>query len=143
MTDRKRADRGQQSQVIFAADLRDKGVLQAESAPRSTSGSDVLGWPGTDVEVKATEAASPTTWLAQVKRRAQEGVLGLVVYRPRGSGPSNVDDWPVTLRWGDLVPLLRLAGHLPPLPADPADPAQPDAVDVPASSSQPPTPPPG
>jgi hypothetical protein len=142
VTDNKRADRGQQSQVIFAADLRAKGVLQAESAPRSTKGSDVLGWPGVDVEVKATEVASPTAWLAQVKKRAVEGVLGLTVYRPRGSGPSNVEDWPVTLRWGDLVPLLRLAGHLPPLPADPVD-VRAEAVDVPASSSQPPTPPRG
>jgi hypothetical protein len=137
VTDNKRVDRGRQTQRVFADELRAQGVLHAEPVPASLPGTDVTGWPGVDVEVKATETASPATWLKQVKARAVQGVLG-----PRGSGPSNVDDWPVTLRWGDLKELLRAAGHLPPgAPSDPPFDA-PVAVDIPASSSQPPVVPP-
>lgn len=115
MTNNKRVDRGRDTQRIFARDLQAKGVTNAEPVPASLPGTDVTGWPAVDCEVKATEVASPTTWLKQVRARAVEGVLSLVVYRPRGSGPANVEDWPVTLRWGDLVPLLRTAGYLPPV----------------------------
>lgn len=138
MTDNKRVDRGRRAQRHVAEELRRQGVTSAEPVAASLPGTDVLGWVGVDVEVKATETASPAAWVRQVKARAPEGVLGLTFYQPRGVGPASMEDWPVTLRWGDLAPLLRLAGHLPPLPASAVDGAQPVAEDIPASSSQPP-----
>jgi hypothetical protein len=137
-----RGDRARQTEFAVADDLRAEGVLHAEAGPRSTRGSDVLGWPGVNVEVKATETASPGVWLEQVNRRARPGELPLVLYRPRGSGPSNIDQWPATVPWGVMKDLLRSAGHLPPLPAVRPEGAGPVPVDLPASSETPPNIPP-
>lgn len=125
MTDH-RVARGRASQEYVAAALRDLGLIYARSRPASLPGSDVENAPGLYIEVKATEAPRPGVWVRDNARKAaatrrqypgDPGPLPLVVFRPRGYGQDRLDDWPVMLRWADLVPVLRDAGHLP----DPMD----------------------
>lgn len=113
MTDNKRVDRGRESQEIVAARLRELGLVHARSRSASLPGADIESVPGLHFEIKGTEKPIPGKWTKENALRAGEGELPLVVWRPRGYGPAKLDDWPVMLRWGDLVPMLAELGYLP------------------------------
>jgi hypothetical protein len=98
-----RVQRGRQSEEIVAERLRQSGLLYAERRPASLPGSDITGIPGVDIEVKATKDWSPTTWLAQQRKRASSDVLRVVVYRPQGYGADKVDLWPAVMSLGDWL----------------------------------------
>lgn len=122
MTDH-RVSRGRASQEILAARLRTLGFTYAASRPASLPGCDVENVPPLYIEVKATERAQPGAWTRDNARKAGDGDLPLVVYRPRGYGEASLDDWPVMLRWADLEELLRGTGYVPDPPTGHEDPA--------------------
>lgn len=108
---RARVTRGRQTEEALAAYLRDHGWPHAERRAASLPGSDVLGLPGVDVEVKATADVPLLAALRQVEARRVTGSLPLVVWRPNGYGPSRIDEWVVALQLRDAVGLLVDAGY--------------------------------
>jgi len=97
MTIQTRRRRGSETQNAVAQWYRDHGFPHAESAGAGRPGVDVLGMPGTAVEVKARRELRLGEWLRQARRNGSS-LLPFVVHRPDGMGPAGVADWPVTMR---------------------------------------------
>lgn len=98
-----RVQRGRQTEEMVAQYLRESGLVHAERRPASLPGSDIMGLPGVDIEVKATRDFSPTAWLAQQRARAKDDDLSVVIYRPNGYGPDKIHLWPAIMSFGGFV----------------------------------------
>lgn len=99
--------RWSETQHLTAAWFCEHGWPHAQPVGNGRPGADVTGMPGVGVEVKATAGLKP----GAVRQAGRHGGIGLVVYRPPGSGPANVADWPVVIRLEDITRLLRGAGY--------------------------------
>ena len=111
MPSQSRKHRGYRSQKVLANYLVDNGFPFAESTGAGRSGSDVTGTIGIDWEVKARTGFNPSSAIAQLKDRANDKDLGVVVLRLNGQGEKSVGDWVMLLRLEDGVKLLRDAGY--------------------------------
>lgn len=100
-------NRWQETQQAAAAWFRGHGWPSAESTPTGRRGLDITGMPGMAPEVKATAGLKP----GAVKKAAGREGLAFVIYRPPGSGPATVADWPVTMRLEDITALFHAAGY--------------------------------
>lgn len=108
--------RWSETQHLAADWFRRHGWAHAEAVGNGRPGADITGMPGVAVEVKATAGLKP----GALKQAAGRRGVPLVIYRPPGSGPANVADWPVVLRLADVTELLRGAGFGdPPATPDP------------------------
>lgn len=105
-----RVSRGRATQEFLAARLRALGLVHARSRAASLPGADIEGVAGLYIEVKGTERAEPMRWTRENAAKAGHA-LPFVVYRGRGQGPANLDDWVMMLRWADGEQLLREAGY--------------------------------
>lgn len=107
MPSQHRKHRGYASQRIVADHLRANGFPHAQPVGAGRSGSDITGVYGLDIEVKARRGFNPSEALKQLAERAAEGVMGVVVLRLDGQGPASIEEWPVVMRLGDVLPMLR------------------------------------
>lgn len=107
-----RKHRGYRTQKVVADWFRDSGMVYAESAGAGRSGSDVIGVPGLNIEVKARRAFSPLAWLRQA-HAAKGGGLPFVVFRCDGQGEASVGEWGVLLTLETMTGLLKEAGYFP------------------------------
>jgi hypothetical protein len=105
-----RKERGAETQNLVASVFRAAGWDHAESAGAGRPGRDILGVPALAVEVKARRDFNPVGFVKQAESYA-DGDLPLAVVRPDGMGPASVTEWPVVLRFGDVLELLRAAGY--------------------------------
>lgn len=103
-----RRRRGRQSEFIVAGYLADHGFPDAEPAPPSRPGEDILGVVGVAFEVKSRRGLSLKEWTRQASR--YDG-LPVLVIRSTGDGPANIADWTAALPLGRLVELLKDAGY--------------------------------
>lgn len=111
MPSQSRKHRGYRSQKVLAEYLAVNGFPFAESTGAGRSGSDVTGTIGIDWEVKARTGFNPSSAIAQLKDRANDKDLGVVVLRLNGQGEKSVGDWVMLVRLEDGVKLLRDAGY--------------------------------
>lgn len=111
-----RKHRGYRSQKVVADFLEANGFPYAEPTGAGRQGTDILGTPGIDWEVKARRGLVITELVRQLDARAQDGLLGVGVIRPDGMGEANVHMWPAVLTLADVVALLRAAGYGMPQP---------------------------
>lgn len=103
--DRARVQRGRQSEELVAARFRDVLQLECERRPASLPGSDVMGIPGMDIEVKARRGLDLPGWLRQQAKRLEPCQSGLLVVRPDGAGPATVGSWAAVMTldgWMDM-----------------------------------------
>jgi hypothetical protein len=110
-----RKHRGYASQRIVADYLRAHGFPYAEPVGAGRDGSDITGTPGLDIEVKARRGFNPAAAMRQQAERAEDTLLPFAVLRLDGQGPASIEDWPVVLRFGAFVQLLRECGWGQPL----------------------------
>ncbi len=106
---RHRKVRGAETQRVVARYFAANGWPYASDAGAGRPGKDVLGVPGISCEVKARADFAPLAWIRQAVK-AGHGDLPMVVLRPNGLGPERVEDWPVVMRFADVVALLREVG---------------------------------
>lgn len=111
MPSQSRKHRGYRSQKVAAMYLAENGFPFAESTGAGRSGTDITGCVGIDWEVKARTGFEPMAAIKQLKERARDGVLGLVLMRLNGQGEESIKDWVVILRFEDAVKLLREGGY--------------------------------
>lgn len=111
MASQSRKHRGYATQRIGAKYLQANGFPHALSTGAGRSGTDITGIEGMDWEVKARTGFDPLGAIRQLKERAKEGVLGVVLLRLNGQGEESVGDWMVCLRFEDAVTLLRGNGY--------------------------------
>lgn len=116
-----RKERGRATEHLVAAAFAGDGWPHAEATGAGSPGRDIKGVPGVAVEVKARRGFQPMAALRQSVGNSG-GDVAAVVMRPDGGGPSNVDEWPAFLTFGQLRLLLRLAGYGEPLPLPMVDP---------------------
>lgn len=114
MTRNYRKERGRQTEHLVARAFAEDGWPYAEATGAGSPGRDIKGVLGVAVEVKARAGFEPMANLRQAVANAG-GDIPLVVMRPVGGGPSNIDDWPTFLTFGQARALLRLAGYGEPL----------------------------
>ena len=107
MATQSRKHRGYRTQKVGADFLNVNGFPNAVSTGAGRSGTDITGCAGIDWEVKARTGFEPMSAIRQLKERAKEGVLGLVLMRLNGQGEESVKDWVVIMRFEDAVNLLR------------------------------------
>ena len=105
-----RKHRGYASQRIVADYLRTHGFPFAEPVGAGRDGTDVTGCIGLDIEVKARRGFNPAAAMRQQAERSDEALLPFAVLRLDGQGPAAIEDWPVVLRLGAFVEVLRDAG---------------------------------
>lgn len=106
--------RGNLSVKIIAEHIRSIWPF-AEPVGAGRTGSDILGTPGLDWEVKARRGANIPALMRQLEQRSKDGVLGVGVMRLDGMGPATVGRWPVILTLDDFLALASAAGYgLPP-----------------------------
>lgn len=110
-----RKERGRATEHLVAAAYVGDGWPHAEATGAGSPGRDIKGTPGIATEVKARREFAPMAALRQAVANAG-GDVPVVVMRPTGGGPSNVDEWPAFTTFGQLRRLLRLAGYGEPLP---------------------------
>ena len=110
-----RKHRGRASERIVAEYLRTHGFPYAEPVGAGRDGSDVTGVPGLDIEVKARRGFNPVAAMKQQAERADEALLPFAVLRLDGQGPASIEDWPVVVRFGAFIQVLREAGWGEPL----------------------------
>jgi len=110
MPSQSRKHRGMASQRIVADYLAAHGWPYAESTGAGRAGSDVTGAPGLDIEVKARRGFNPAAAMKQQAERSHPGDLAFAVLRLDGQGPAVIEDWPVVIRFGAFVEVLRDAG---------------------------------
>ena len=110
-----RKHRGYASQRIVADYLRTHGFPYAEPVGAGRDGTDVTGCIGLDIEVKARRGFNPAAAMRQQAERTDEALLPFAVLRLDGQGPAAIEDWPVVVRFGAFVELLREAGWGEPL----------------------------
>ena len=106
-----RRQRGRDSEKIVADYLVRNGWHTAHVTSMAASGSDVLGIPGIDFEVKARNGLVITETLAQLERRRAETGLGVGVLRLNGQGEKQIGRWCAILTFDDLIYLLKAAGY--------------------------------
>lgn len=111
MANQSRKHRGYRTQKVGADFLNANGFPHAVSTGAGRSGTDITGCEGIDWEVKARTGFEPMAAIKQLKERAKEGILGLVLMRLNGQGEESVKDWVVILRFEDAVSLLRGSGY--------------------------------
>lgn len=111
MSNQSRKSRGMRSQLVAARYLNVNGFPYAESTGAGRSGADITGVGDLDFEVKARTGFEPMAAIKQLKERAKEGILGLVLMRLNGQGEESVKDWVILIRFEDAVKLLRGNGH--------------------------------
>ena len=71
-------------------------------------GPDLVETPGFAVEIKARTRLDLPEWMRQAKRHsAKHGGIPLLIIRLNGQGPASVDDFPVVMRLGDFIELVR------------------------------------
>ena len=116
MPSQSRKHRGYTTQRIVADYLAAHGFPYAESTGAGRSGSDVTGVPGLDIEVKARRGFNPAAAMKQQAERAEPTLLPFAVLRLDGQGPAVIEDWPVVIRLGAFVNVLRDAGWGAPRP---------------------------
>lgn len=79
----------------------------AKAVGAGEAGEDILDPPfGLVIEVKARDTVSLVAAITQALRSAP-GAMAWVVWRHNGQGPSNMDDWTVTMRLSDAERLYR------------------------------------
>ena len=105
-----RKHRGYASQRIVADYLRNHGFPFAEPVGAGRDGTDVTGVPGLDIEVKARRGFNPAAAMRQQAERYEPTLLPFAVLRLDGQGPAAIEDWPVVIRLGAFVEVLRDAG---------------------------------
>ena len=106
-----RRQRGRESEKVVADYLVRQGFITAHVTSMAASGSDVLGIPHLDIEVKARAGLPISETMAQLKRRRRETGLGVGVLRMNGQGEKSVGDWVAILTFDDLIHLLKAAGY--------------------------------
>ena len=106
-----RRQRGRESEKIVADYLVRHGFHTAHTTSMAAAGSDVLGIPGLDIEVKGRRDLVISETLAQLKRRRRETGLGVGVLRMNGQGEKTIGDWVAILTFDDLIHLLKAAGY--------------------------------
>lgn len=108
--------RGAEAQRQVAAYLARNGWPYATDVGAGRNGSDILGVPGLEIEVKARRNFDPMAWVRQAGKQAtvHDG-LPAVVLRPYGMGEKSVGDFPVIMRFADFVELLHKADYGEPL----------------------------
>jgi hypothetical protein len=111
MSNASRRQRGRESEKCVADYLVRNGFKTAHVTSMAASGSDVLGIPGIDFEVKARSGLPISETMAQLKRRRKETGLGVGVLRLNGQGEKVVGDWVAILTFDDLIYLLQAAGY--------------------------------
>jgi hypothetical protein len=111
MSNASRRQRGRESEKCVADYLVRNGFKTAHVTSMAASGSDVLGIPGIDFEVKARSGLPISETMAQLKRRRKETGLGVGVLRLNGQGEKAVGDWVAVLTFDDLIYLLQAAGY--------------------------------
>lgn len=90
-----RRARGRETEYI-AAEFWRPLYPWAQPTGSSTPGVDILNTPGVKVEVKARRKFDPGVWLKQARGYSDVGgEVPVVMWRPDGSGPATVADWPV------------------------------------------------
>lgn len=122
-----RKERGRATEHLVAAAFADNGWGYAEATGAGSPGRDIKGVPGVACEVKARREFAPMAALRQAVANAG-GDVAVVVMRPTGGGPSNIDEWPAFLTFGQLRTLLRQAGYGEPLSAPQPPERVPDGV---------------
>jgi len=109
---RARIVRAAETQRAYADYARNNGWPYAQPVGAGANGRDIENMPGLAPEVKAPR--DENFRIAGALRQAVKnagGDLAYVVYRPDGSGPATVADWPCIIRLEDLTWLLRAAGY--------------------------------
>lgn len=110
MVSQHRKHRGRASEHVVADYLATHGWPYAEAVGAGRSGSDITGTPELAVEVKARRGFNPKAALEQAEAAAA-GRLPFAVLRLDGQGPASIEEWPVVVRFGEFVRLLREAGY--------------------------------
>lgn len=111
MSNASRRQRGRESEKVFADYLVRNGFATAHTTSMAASGSDILGIPGIDWEIKGRRGLVISETLAQIKRRRREVGLGIGILRLNGQGEKAVGDWVAILTADDLIYLLKAAGY--------------------------------
>jgi hypothetical protein len=83
-----------------------------EAQPNSRKGRDILGTPGTAIEVK-TGTTWRTDWKRQADGYALPGELPMLLYIPPGCGARSVGDAFAVFRVREAMPLLVAAEYAP------------------------------
>lgn len=112
-----RKERASETQNLVAARYRAAGFEHAESTGAGRQGRDVVGVLGIATEVKARKDFNPVGFVRQAESYA-DGDLPVAVVRPDGMGPAAIDEWPVVLRFGDFLELVKAAGYSPAAPRE-------------------------
>jgi hypothetical protein len=111
MTNASRKARGMRTQKVVAESFKAHGWPHAETAGAGRPGTDVLGIPGVDIEVKARRGFNVLSAMKQARERADDGVLCIAVVRPDGMGEASTDSWPVIMRLEDAQRLMKAGGY--------------------------------
>ncbi len=111
MSTQSRKERGRQSEHIVADYLAGNGWPYAEAVGAGRPGTDITGTPGIDWEVKARRGFDPKAAMRQQAERAKTGTIPIAVLRMDGSGPADIDNWPVVLPLSVAVQLLHDAAY--------------------------------
>jgi len=114
---RSRVQRAHETETAVARWFAGRGWPYAEPVGAGRAGTDITGMPGLCVEVKARRDLDACAWLRQAGNVAGPG---FVVWRPDGSGPANIGQWPVMVTLNDFTELLLAAGYGT-RPANPED----------------------
>jgi hypothetical protein len=73
---------------------------------------DIVGTPGSSIEVKNCQTALIGPWLRQAATQAGPGKVPLLVMKPKGVGIDSVGDWWAVTYLRSAVPLLPREGEL-------------------------------
>lgn len=103
-----RKHRGYATQRDLANRWRENGMAPfAKAVGAGESGEDILDAPsGLVIEVKARDTVSLVAAIKQALR-SSPSAIAWVVWRHNGQGPSNMDDWTVTMRLADAESLYK------------------------------------
>lgn len=105
MSTRHRKARGRATERIVTAYLAKELDTELRNPSAGESGSDVLGLPGYDIEIKARADFKPQEAFKQQDKR-KEANKGIVILRMNGMG-ENAGEYYAMLRLKDLVPLIK------------------------------------
>lgn len=105
MSTRHRKARGRATERIVTSYLAKELELSLRNPSAGESGSDVLGLPGLDIEIKARADFKPQEAFKQQDKR-KEANKGLVVLRMNGMG-EDAGEYYAMMRLKDLVPLIK------------------------------------
>lgn len=103
-----RKHRGYATQRELAERWRENGMAPyAKAVGAGESGEDILDPPfGLVIEVKARDTVTLPAAIKQALK-SSPGSIAWVVWRHNGQGPSNMDDWTVTMRLADAERLYQ------------------------------------